>query len=336
MKLNLLSSPIQDYPKAAFLMVKKHPICASIFVVVAVASPLLLGGGIALLVTSPFPFAIIPATGLCLAGEVFILLEITVPILISQTFYKSSLYVLYKKKHRNFVSNEKDVLLVLIAKADHNGFIGFDRRKFFRSLEKDYTVIFRRVSSLEKMKSEIADVGKKQKISSLWVNAHGNPCGFIVGEGVQGRVDIRNYQTRSLASTIKKHLTPHGTIILDSCSTGGRVNGKKLDDSVLNIAETLALKTQKRVYASSRNINFEGVKIVKKKSLKVKFRAFKKSSNQNVVLRKTQNVAFFLLGLVYKKAMIDSTCVYHPKKIKKEMKNNKRKLNSSCWESTFL
>jgi hypothetical protein len=147
-----------------------------------------------------------------------------------------------------------DIILILIAKTDHNGaFKTDDLNNLFKLHNQNrYKVIYREVSTISDIYSTIKTLKNDQnnRIKGLWIQAHGNPRGFLLNEKQKGGFIINtssfnptSYQFKSNGNGNVEELTvaltlleKNAVILLDSCSTG------RIDTSQDNrsIAQTIA------------------------------------------------------------------------------------------------
>lgn len=178
---------------------------------------------------------------------------------ITSSFFYSEitkcLFSLFKKNHTIDKISNKDVVLVLEAKEDHNGAFQMNQRSLFHKVEKKYAVAFEQVSSLYDIAINInKTIIQNNRIKAIWFRGHGNPAGICLNKNYY--LDITNVHR------LERHfcqIDPNGYIILDSCSTAGQI-----PDGQLNFAETLShVAKQCTIVASSRNTDSSSIKLGK-------------------------------------------------------------------------
>lgn len=183
-----------------------------------------------------------------------------------------------------------DVVVVLIAKDDHNGSLSIPRfPTIFRLHNQSHSkIIYKEMGSIDDVNAAITQVkDQNNRIKGLWINAHGAPQGIFLGKEIANynhivmnynkKVDgksIGSGNAKKLAAGLKK-LENDCVIILDSCSTG------KLDGhGNPSIAQTIAkLAPHRKVYAPNRPCAVLGTHLGwQDKDLTVRFKAPIKST----------------------------------------------------------
>lgn len=125
--------------------------------------------------------------------------------------------LLHRKFDGSSVTNSK-VLLVLLAKEDKNGALSLPRPISSWKIhhQKGLKVIYKTVGSVEDIKDVIHEIKDKgNRITGLWIDAHGNPSGISL--------DNENYISVNEREDLQDALSemePDSTIVLDSCETG--------------------------------------------------------------------------------------------------------------------
>ncbi len=222
-----------------------------------------------------------------------------------------SLFDQFKKNHTIEKVRNKDVVLVLEAKLDHNDAFQMDQRTEFQKLEKKYAIAYEKVSNLE----DIAESTNRvlmgnNRIKAIWLRAHGNPTGMTFSEN--------SHLTVNNVSLLKHHfrqINPDGYFILDSCSTGGEnPYGNE------NIAQEIASLVKGRtVIAPSRDTNVTSLMIGKENPFDMKFWVEKPPSSHpllkypSTVKNIISNIISFAAGRprILKNFAYDATQVYH-------------------------
>lgn len=142
----------------------------------------------------------------------------TVPSLLFVEEIKTALFSLFKKNHPIDKVVNRDLILVLEAKSDHNQAFQTDGEPLFHKIEKKIPLAFAHVSNLAEIAENINKVLKgNNRIKGIWFRAHGNPLGMILSD----KTSLNTHNLWLLKHHLKK-IDPKGFILLDSCSTGGR------------------------------------------------------------------------------------------------------------------
>lgn len=137
----------------------------------------------------------------------------------------------FKKEHSKELPENKKVILVLESGYDHNNAFSCNDQEIFENLEEKLNciIIFKKVFSNNDIFQSIEDVVDHQnKITTLWIRAHGNP------EGIRLSQD-EIFDCEKLKPSLEK-LDQKAFIVLQSCKTGGATT----TDKVKNIAEKIA------------------------------------------------------------------------------------------------
>lgn len=198
-----------------------------------------------------------------------------------------------------------DVVLILVAKYDHNGAMSMPHPIATYKLhhQPHSKIVYREVSTLYDISRAIDDVkSRSNRITGLWINAHGNSRTFRLGNK---RDVVTNFDLelgnlsrgRGNADRLRpalQRLEPGAPIILLSCLTG-RID--KLGNR--SIAQTFAsLAPTSTVYAPTKEVNGYGFHFSwDAKMIQAKFSAPKISSSGGI-LGKLTNIFNELLYVV--------------------------------------
>lgn len=235
------------------------------------------------------------------------------PTLLSLLFFqdiKASLFAQFKKNHAIDKVANSDVVLVLEAKHDHNSTFQEDQRNIFYKVKKKYALAYEKVSGLGDIAKSIDRViMRNNRIKAIWIRGHGNPISICLDK----KSDL-NIWNVALLKYHFRHLDPHGCIILDSCSTGGKNSREEL-----NIAQKIALLAKgRKVIAPSRDTLPFSMKIGKENPLNVKmWTEFPASKHHfwkypSIVINALKSMAFFMANGKgpFKNWAYDATQVY--------------------------
>ena len=162
---------------------------------------------------------------------------------------------------REGMQNE-DVIVVLIAKDDHNGALLLPGEHWWMR-NRPEKMIIREVSKIADINRELSNIaGQGNRIKGLWIKAHGQPNGMALG--TNGRIENSGNRSSSVIPVHIRHLFPalnqpiekgtaHAThlkdglaklepgapIILISCSAGhrtGAINNKPVAQCIAEAA----------------------------------------------------------------------------------------------------
>lgn len=269
---------VQEYPAIAAYQLKNKPIPTSITSAALVGGAVFTVAGIGITVVSLVLLAGPAGTALVVIGMAVGSSGCS-GLVVGSVFYgilfDEAIFSFYRKKHSHYTANGKPVLLVLTAAYDHNGVLDHNKRNFFAKLEKDYNIVFKKVSSAKQMKKEIRQIGQIEKIGGLWIEAHGDPAGITLGNGKKDVLLVYSKELKKVSKVIRNNLTKKAPIILNSCSTAGDLEIPSQDHKkalpVLNIAESIAYNAKRKVYAPKGDVASGGIKLASLTPLKVEF-----------------------------------------------------------------
>lgn len=158
---------------------------------------------------------------------------------------------------------DKDVVLILASKKDHNGALSYCNSKTLSNLlnQKTYEVVFTEINSSSDIYKSIWQVHKNgNRIKLLWITAHGNKRYIGPITNKFGEVFI--------CKTSLSLLERDAIIILDGCSTG-----KKDKKGRPNIAETIAeAAVGRHVYAPIKETDSKSLKITFEPYIQIRFK----------------------------------------------------------------
>lgn len=257
-------------------------------------------------------------------------------------FYKYTYGLLTIFLHRvwsgDSVAN-KDVILVLTAKHDHNGAFYIPTPVIWLKchLQNSVKVIYKSVSSIEDANNQITDLKlRHNRIRTLWFRAHGSPTSFVFGKqekpSTKGSLDSGHSDTSNIYTLLPafKALEKNSSIILDSCRTG------HVSEYEESIAQKIAdLAPHSHIFAPLHNSTASGFDVQwNKKRLDATF-TIAKESNSRGYREKLLNIFYsvvFHLSFGYLLSQNDTGIFKHVRKVKR----NTRKNSISQAEQTFI
>jgi len=201
-------------------------------------------------------------------------------------------YKKWREKHDGKDVHNRDVILFLKAKDDHNDALSIPSPVLFTlTSQKKYPVVFKEISSCQDIQSAIEKMQQQNnRIHAIWINAHGDKSGVALSQTndlatVKNSADKDYKLSRDRIKYSMASLDKNAVIVLESCSTG-KVDG--LEDP--NIAQTVATITETHtVIAPTEDLNKVGARIRNLETMDVQFRGAKKSTAPGF-LKKVVNV----------------------------------------------
>lgn len=138
-------------------------------------------------------------------------------------------------QYERWTSGEEVKTIVVESRSDWNSFAG--QHPEFKGESGQGVFYFEASSGRETARIAVRvgqrerKLGREPDVDRFIINAHGSPDGLNMGPKKNDRIDLKLYREAAQNATIisareindyRKHLGPHFTIILQSCSTGSR------------------------------------------------------------------------------------------------------------------
>lgn len=165
-----------------------------------------------------------------------------------------------RNSHKN---KNKPTALIIQAAEDHNGAFTSSRLFSYQHLTKKYKFHKIIVSDTPGVLKAIKEIGRHEKISLLWIRAHGDPTYILLGREPKGPgIKEENLYGFEFGNLLKDSLTEDAITLLDSCSTGTPIEGIK------NFASRFSIAAPGRVFAAKeilydRSFSSDGIPSLK-------------------------------------------------------------------------
>jgi hypothetical protein len=172
-------------------------------------------------------------------------------------------YIDARTLRKSHEEKNKPTALIIESTYDSNGALSMPQSRLFRykNIIKNYKLHQVKVSDVNSFMKVIEEVGKVEKISLLWVKAHGDPTSIKLGPTREGTVYGKNLSKNIFKNSLKKN----AITVLDSCWTGKPLN--KWD----NFACEFSKCAPGKIYAAKEETFFSNFSSNKIPSLKDMF-----------------------------------------------------------------